>query len=627
MCGIAGFVGDGEAGRAALDRAMAALRHRGPDDHGVTLLTDGAGPVVVGLGNRRLAVIDLSVAGHQPMTSSDGRFTLVYNGELYSHVELRRQLEDLGHTFRSHSDTEVLLEAWREWGPDVLRRLTGMFAFAIHDRRSGEVVLARDHFGIKPLFFGTWSGGFAFASEPRALFEFPGFSRGLNPDRLYTFLTRFSSDFGAESMFEGLDQLPAAHYMVVSKEGTPDTPVRYWRPDARTRTDLTMDEAAEQMREVFSAGLKDQLRSDVPIGFALSGGLDSSAVTTTARKLMGPDAPLHTFSFIPRHPLINETRFSDEVVRATNSTAHQFTLDAENLATDFDALTDHQGEPISNPVVYAQYRLFARAREEGVTVVLTGEGADELLAGYDLFAPSRVASMLRKGRLGDAARLIQNAPATGNSRGRMTRGALQAVLPQGVVGAARAIMRKAPAERWIEPYWFRDRGVDLHGSPHSGGRATLGTALLQAVEAGSLPALLRFQDRNAMASSVENRVPFLTPAFAELAFSLPEEYLLTVDGSRKAVLRKAMEGIVPRSILERNRKIGFSTPAPEWLATLEDWVENRLPAVESLPFLDYQEVRRQWESVRSERSFAGAFVVFRCLSVTNWMERYGVDAS
>ena len=188
-------------------------------------------------------------------------------------------------------------------------------------------------------------------------------------------------------------------------------------------------------------------------------------------------------------------------------------------------------------------------------------------------------------------------------------------------------MRKAPAERWIEPNWFRDRGVDLHAPPRSGARATLGTVLLQAVEAGSLPALLRFQDRNAMASSVENRVPFLTPALAELAFSLPEEYLLTVDGSRKAVFRRAMEGIVPTSILERHRKIGFSTPAPDWLASLEDWVEHRLLAVEPLPFLDYQEVRRHWESVRSERSFAGAFVVFRCLSLANWMERYGVDAS
>jgi len=559
------------------------------------------------------------------MTSSDGRFTLVYNGEIYSHVELRRELERLGRSFRSKSDTEVLLEAWSQWGVDVLPRLTGMFAFAVHDRRSGEVVLARDHFGIKPLFYGAWSGGFAFASEPRALFDFPGFYRGLNPDRLYTFLTRFSSDFGDESMFAGVQQLPAAHYMVVSNQGEPGEPLRYWRPDVSARSDLTMEEAAEQMRGTFSAGVHDQLRSDVPIGFALSGGLDSSAVTATARRLLGPEAPLHTFSFIPRHPLINETRYSDEVVRRTNSTPHQLTLEARSMAADFDALTDSQGEPISNPVVYAQYRLFARAREEGVKVVLTGEGADELLAGYDQFAPAQLMSLLRSGRFRDASQLFRNAPATGNGRGQIARGALQRALPEVWLEGARTVMGKAPAESWIDAGWFADRGVALRRPARAGGASGLRAALLEAVEVGSLPALLRFQDRNAMASSVENRVPFLTPALAELAFSLPEEYLLTSDGSRKAVFRQAMEGIVPASILERRRKIGFSTPAPDWLVTLEEWVEDRLVALEPFPFLRYPEVRRQWDSVRSERSFAGAFVVFRCLSLANWLERYGVE--
>lgn len=624
MCGIAGFVGDAEAGRPALDRAVYALRHRGPDGEGVAVFSADGGLGVVALGNRRLAVLDLSDAARQPMTSADGRFTLVYNGEIYSHVELRRELARLGRTFRSSSDTEVLVEAWCEWGIDVLPRLTGMFAFAVLDRRTGEVVLARDHFGIKPLFFGAWPGGFAFASEVRALLEFPGMERGVNPDRLYAFLTALHSDFGGASMFSGIEQVPPAHYVVISKQGVPGAPIRYWRPGARTRSDLGMDAAAEQMRELFLEGVRLQLRSDVPIGFALSGGLDSSSITATARRLLGPEAPLHTFSFIPRHPLISESRYSDEVVRHTGSTAHSFTLEAKDLADDFDALTDAQGEPVTSPVVYAQYRVFGRARQEGIKVLLTGEGADELLAGYDGFVLARLVSLLRAGRLFDAAQLIRHENSTGSTPGRMMRGVLRRLLPRPLLEAARAVTRAAPTEAWIARAWFADRGVFPRHPIRSGGPSALLADLHEAVEVSSLPALLRFQDRNAMAFSVENRVPFLTPAFAEFALSLPEEHLLTTTGTRKAVFRKAMEGIVPSSVLGRRRKIGFSTPAADWLAELEDWVEDRLAAVARLPFLDSSEVRRHWEMVRSARSWIGSSVVFRCISVATWMERYEV---
>ena len=624
MCGIAGFVGDADAGRPALDRAVYALRHRGPDDEGIAVFAANGAPGVVALGIRRLAIIDLSEAAHQPMTSSDGRFTLVFNGEIYSHVELRCDLERLGRNFRSRSDTEVLVEAWCEWGVDVLPRLTGMFAIAVLDRRSGEVVLARDGFGIKPLFYGAWRGGFAFASEVRALLEFPGFDRGVNPDRLYTFLTAFSSDFGRESMFTGVEQVPPAHYVVVSKRGESSAPIRYWSPDPRARTNLTLEGAAERMRELFLESVRLHLNSDVPIGFALSGGLDSSSVTATARRLLGPEPPIHTFSFVPKHPFLNEARFCDEVARETGSTAHAFTLEPEDLAADFDALTDAQGEPIPSPVVYAQYRVFARAREEGVRVVLTGEGADELLAGYDRFAPAGLASLLRSGRLADAAQLVRHAKVTGNTRGQMVRGALRRGLPEPLLRAVRAVLRAAPADPWIDRGWFADRGVALHRSVPSGGRSALRAALYEAIERGSLPALLRFQDRNAMAFSVENRVPFLTPAFAEFALSLPQEYLLTPTGSRKAVFRRAMEGIVPTSVLERRRKIGFSAPAPDWLARLESWVEHKLTSVDRLPFFHSTEVRRHWESVRSARSWTGASVVFRCISVANWLERHEI---
>jgi asparagine synthase (glutamine-hydrolysing) len=522
MCGIAGFVGDPEAGRPALDRALSALRHRGPDDEGVEVFAANGAGRAVGLGNRRLAVLDLSAAGHQPMTSADGRFTIVFNGEIYSHLELRDELTRRGRSVRSSSDTEVLVEAWSEWGADVLPRLVGMFAIAVHDRRTNELVLARDCFGIKPLFFGNWRGGFAFASEVRALLEFPGLDRSVNAGRLFTFLTSLRSDYGGESMFAGIAQVPPAHYLTVSEDGVASVPVRYWRAATRTRDDLTMDAAAERTRELFLDSVRGHLRSDVPIGFALSGGLDSSAVICAARQLLGPEAPLHTFSFIPRHPLINETRFSEEVARETRSISHAFTLEAEDLASDFDALTDAQGEPISSPVVYAQHRVFGRARDEGITVLLTGEGADELLAGYDGFVAARAVSLIRSGRVGAAVRLLRLATPVGGSRRHAARSVLRRMLPTPFVAAVRALRGLPAGEGWLNRAWFADRGVVPAGPRPSNGGSTLIQDLEEAVEVASLPALLRFQDRNAMAFSIENRVPFLTSAFADFALSLPK---------------------------------------------------------------------------------------------------------
>lgn len=624
MCGIAGFVGDSEAGRPALDRALRALRHRGPDDDGVVVLPANGTGRTVALGSRRLAVLDLSAHGHQPMTSADGRFTIVFNGEIYSHVELRNELRSRGRSVRSTSDTEVLVEAWSEWGVDVLPRLVGMFAFAVIDRRTNDLVLVRDSFGIKPLFFGAWRGGFAFASEPRALLEFPGCDRSINADRMFAFLSSLRSDYGDESMFAGIAQVPPAHYLRVSEDGVPGAPVRYWRAAQGTRDDLSMNAAAEQMRALFLDNVRSHLRSDVPIGFALSGGLDSSAVLCAARRLLGPEVPVHTFSFIPRHPLINETRFSEEVSRETGSIAHPFTLEADDLASDFDALTDAQGEPISSPVIYAQRRVFYRAREEGIKVLLTGEGADELLAGYDGFVAARVVSLLLGGRVGDAVRLLRQVKSTGGSPRHVTRTVARRVLPSPFVTAVRALKRSPAGDAWLNRAWFADRGVELGGPSKPNGRSTLIQDLHEAVEVSSLPALLRFQDRNAMAFSVENRVPFLTPAFADFALSLPEDYLLDTTSARKAVFRKAMQGIVPASVLDRRRKIGFSTPAPDWLAQLSGWVESRLASIADLPFLRTDELRRHWESVQRERSWSGASVVFRCISVGTWMERHEV---
>jgi asparagine synthase (glutamine-hydrolysing) len=626
VCGIAGYVGS-LGGQPALERALATMTHRGPDDAGITQRRPSpseSGPVVA-LGSRRLAIIDPTAAGHQPMITPDGRLALVYNGEIYNHVELRAELERAGYAFRTHSDTEVLLAAWLHWGPSALDKLVGMFAFAVHDRDAGRLFLVRDWFGIKPLYYARWHGGVAFASEIGALLEFPGIDRRLDPQRLHRFLTSMTSDHGSGTMLAAVRQVPAASFVSIDVGSrVVAEPIRYWHLDLARRSDLSLDEAATRLHELFTDSVRLHLRSDVPIGFALSGGIDSSAVVMVARQLLGATSALHTFSYVNDHPIVSERRYSEHVAQAARSIADPFTIDPEELTASFADLIDAQGEPFPDPVIFAQYRMFARARDAGVKVVLTGEGADELFAGYDRFAPVRLASLLRTGRWISGARLLRHATHAGATPSRLLRAAAGTVAPGPLRRAIRLVRGNDSGEGWMRTAWFVKRCGDSGALQQRRAEHTLHESLVASIEHVTLPALLRYQDRNAMAWSVENRVPFLTRPLVEFALSLPAEYLLTATGIRKAVFRVAMEGIVPKTVLDRRGKIGFSTPAPHWLAEIAPWIELRLPAACDLPFLDGGALRREWDAVRTHYSWRGARMVWRCLCVAEWIERRAV---
>jgi asparagine synthase (glutamine-hydrolysing) len=312
MCGIAGYVtGSDPRPVAAFQRSvLRTLAHRGPDDAG--WLTDrdvGTGdtagePGRWGLLHRRLAILDLSAFGHQPMRSPDGRYAIIFNGEIYNYVELRRELEKEGASFASQSDTEVLLRAYAHWGPACLPRLVGMFAFAITDRDRRRMFLARDPFGIKPLYYARPGGAFAFASEIKALR--PVVSGRVRASRLLDYLRDGLTDHGGETLLEDVHQLPAAHWMEVDLDtGTPTQPHRYWDIHLDRRTDVSFPEAVARIRELFLDSIRLHLRSDVPVGAALSGGIDSSAIVA-AMRAVEPRANLHTFSFVADAPAHGE---------------------------------------------------------------------------------------------------------------------------------------------------------------------------------------------------------------------------------------------------------------------------------------------------------------------------------
>lgn len=620
MCGIAGCVTARAVGvRDRLHAATRTLLHRGPDSAGVHVHEGTSYPTVVGLAATRLAILDLSDAGGQPMVSPDGTTVLVFNGEVYNHDELRTELTALGHRFRSSSDTEVLLAAWSEWGPACLPRLNGMFAFALLDTNERRLYLARDPFGIKPLFLAETSDGWAFGSEVPALFHFQGVKPTLDPVGALLFLERGTTDELDGSTFAGVQQVPAAHSLAIPLDpiGPPVTR-RYWQPDPDRECSLAFRPAADRLRDVLTQNVRTHLRSDVPLGFALSGGVDSGAVAASARRLLGADAEIHTFSYIADDPALTEKTWIEANETVVHPVGHRFPIAAAEWRDRFTAVVDAQGEPFADPTVVVHHKLCALAREAGLKVILTGQGADELFAGYHRFLVPAVLSRRPRSPRDRLALLayILKAPAT---RRQLFLEASRTWAPRLTARRSRRTARGSLARA----DWFAERGVRPPPLHHP---LTLREHLHLATTAYYLPTLLRYEDRNAMAFSIENRVPFLTTPMAELALSLPEAYLVLPSGERKAVLREAIRDIVPSLVRNRTDKIGFATPWPRWLSESEDWANEKVRHACSLPFLDAAQVKVAWDAVRRGR-LARAGRLWRCLAIATWVERFQVGMS
>ena len=616
MCGIAGFLGSPGSSTSPLR----TLAHRGPDDSG--WVAHDAHPGMPRshslLLHRRLSILDLSTAGHQPMATSDGAYTIVFNGEIYNYRELRAELQNLGCAFRTQTDTEVLLQAYVQWGAGCLRRLIGMFAFAIEDKHRRVLFLARDFFGIKPLYYAQTpvGEGFAFASEIKALLDWLPLKRTLQPQRLYDYLRFGRTDHGGETMWSEIRQVPAAHYLEVSLDRPGEgTPVRYWDLPGEEPLDLSFNEAAEQVRELFLQNIRLHLRSDVPIGAALSGGIDSSAIVC-AMRAVAPQAELHAFSYIADDPAVSEERWVDLVGKHAGARVHKVRANPDDLVADLDRLIYTQDEPFGGTSIYAQYRVFGLARQHGIKVMLDGQGADELLAGYHTYLPARLGSLLRQGRLAGAYRFANRASKLPGMRGplRLWMQAGRRLMP--------ALGNRWLMPSWLNSEWFRERGVNLTAANSS---RNLHEELRQTVSTTSLPMLLRYEDRNSMAASIESRVPFLTPGLADFVLRLPEEYLLGNDGTSKSVFRQAMRGIVPDAILDRRDKIGFATPEQRWLKTLSPWIEATLSSerARSIPALNLPVIQRDWNDVLAGRAKFD-YRVWRWVNLIRWAERFDV---
>jgi asparagine synthase (glutamine-hydrolysing) len=544
-----------------------SLRHRGPDGEGVYF----AGPV--GLAFRRLAILDLTPAGNQPMLSSDGRLALVFNGEIYNYIELRRELQTLGHRFRSTGDTEVLLHAYQQWGRDCLSRLNGMWAFLIHDARNGTIFGSRDRFGVKPLYRCRTRDAVLLASEIKAI-RASGLYRGGPNWRSVSLFLRHRLDLvedTGETFYTGIEQVPAGSAFELRPNGT-FSEWRFWSLD--DVPEATVADPPAQYRDLFADAVRLRMRSDVPVGVSLSGGLDSTSIMSvmaTERAAAGgvaPGASLQAFSFMSAD--FDESPYIKDTVAQTGAELHRVAIDPRRLWDNLERLLWFQDEPVHFFPAMIGFEIYGLAAANGVKVVLGGQGADEVLAGYPSYFDTYRLWLLRVGRLRQLWREIDAfGRAHGRSRAALLRRALRQfgghALRRSATYRALGSRRRQAALR-ANP-WFTPEVdvVDLDGAADSHG--TLDAVLRRSVERAPLPLYLRVEDRNSMAHSVEARLPFMDYRLVSMTFQLAPEWKLRGLWN-KYVLREAMRGCIPESVRARVDKMGFPVPAARWFRTV-----------------------------------------------------------
>jgi len=628
LCGIAALIGlSGRGIDVGLLKSMTNLmRHRGPDDEGYLLADylegrileaggDGTaeglelpkvdgGEFNLGLGHRRLSIIDLSPAGHQPMCNEDGSVWLAFSGELYNFVELREGLK--GHRFRSKTDAEVLIHLYEELGiEECLKRMVGMWGFVLWDAEEGKVYMVRDRFGIKPLYYSMWNGYLAVASEAKALLLLA--PREPDYREIYRYLSMGYRRVSDASFFKHVKQVRPRSYLVLDLKGGRLEERVYWEPEYVDEIEGGEDEVyAERWREEFLESVKVHLRSDVPLGFLLSGGIDSTSIMASSMKLKGGRAI--TFTARVDEPSLSEEVYVEEATRGFDVERHYVDLGSEGLWEELERLIWHQDEPPDGPSVYAQWCVMKLASKH-VKVVLDGQGGDELLAGYHAYIPIYLKELLGRRPL----RALKEA--------WMLRDMILSKLKLGLrvyLGGRKRLVERILSKGFVERYGSR---IERERA------STLNQALYMDLTGGRLHELLRYEDRNGMAFSVESRVPFLHHGLAELSLSMPEEQKIK-DGWTKYVHRNAMKGIIPEAIRKRRRKLGFEVPEARWLRELGERVLEVFEdeRVSKRGIFDRERLVESFKSfIRGELGDEYARVFWRALFLEIWF-RVFVDS-
>jgi asparagine synthase (glutamine-hydrolysing) len=616
MCGFVAILSNGgKVDPYTLDCMRDRLAHRGPDGARSWIGRTNAGEV--GLGHRRLKVIDLSDAAAQPMFFAEDTYAIVYNGEIYNYIELRNELSGYGQHFKTRSDTEVILAAYAHWGTDCLEHFNGMFAFALWDARKQELFLARDRFGEKPLFVTALpNGGFACASEMKALFAHPAVEARLNATAVAAFAEgRFYED-GAESLFHGIERLPPAHALVLGADATTRRRWRYWTPDyVSIRDDLSDEDTVQRFHDLLERSVDLRLRADVPIGTSLSGGLDSSMLVCMIGRLRRSKEILTQNAFSGRYdhdPAISEGREIDLVAAHAQVNSYSVTPDPYRMVEEISQLHWHQEEPFLSASIYMQWCVMRLAKEHDTIVLIDGQGADELLAGYQFYFRSFQLDLIDRREFW---RLIRETRSFTKRLQRASRAHPESsrrfnaniAYPLRALGAFLAHPPSVYGMSYEEGVAPLQRGMRL--------RRQMSEALLY----NSLPMLLRYADRNGMAFSREPRLPYLDHELVDFCVGLPDRALIQ-RGWQKHVLRKAGEGLLPPTIQWRADKVGYAAPLDAWLrGPVKEWAFERLfsGAATDVDGYDHETVRSLWDDHQAGHA-DNSWALWRWLSLGEW---------
>lgn len=613
MCGIAGSFGFGNKSADLAELMNSCMSHRGPDGDG----THAEGEV--GLAHRRLSIIDRA-HGQQPMFSDDERYTIVYNGEVYNYLEMREELLAAGHTMHTVSDTEVILHAYMEWGTAAFDRFNGMFALAIYDRQDKRLVVARDHFGIKPLYY--WhdeeSGRVLFASEIKSLLNTGVFPAVPNDRSVYRYLQFRVQDDTNQTFFAGINRLMPGEMMIMDESGVEISSFTRLQEELRELAaqpprEYTPEVVAEY-RERLTEAVRIRLQSEVPVGTSLSGGLDSSAVAALIAKQLrtapgdegyaAVGSRQNTFSAVFPNSRNDEEAYVDALLDKYDGqiTAHKIHPNSESFLEDLMDFVRTQEEPIISSGPYAQYVVMREASQH-VTVLLDGQGADEMMAGYNPYFYVYINQLRKQKRYKELAREMVT-----------SRDIIQKLAKVKFSGRTSVPMEALLNSSFVAQH----KGERTHVTNDN-----LKERLIEDTFRNSLPSLLRYEDKNTMRFSLEGRVPFVDKELMKFLFSLGEDAIIH-EGWNKRVLRDSMDGILPDMISRRRNKIGFTTPEQEWFRAIKEDLYGifRSESFASRPYFDAPTVVALFEDYMKNPDNYGTLMFWRLLNVELWMREY-----
>lgn len=608
MCGIAGLIDPGispEEARNVLGRMLEGIAHRGPDARAVWQ----EGPMV--FGHNRLSIIDLSTDGIQPMTAFGS--VIVFNGEIYNYVELRKELEADGLVFRTKTDTEVILASYKKYGQECVKRFVGMWAFALWDPQQQLVFCSRDRFGIKPFHYIEKGNAFYFGSEYKALRPSPVFSSALNIDQALRGLQMGWNAYDDESYYAAVKTLPPGSNLLL-KDGKVSVS-RYWDIETSKRISGSFDELTAQFKTLFMDSIRIHMRSDVEVGACLSGGIDSSAIVSAVSSQFSESA-LKTFTvYYDGAGEVDERPWVKHVLdKYPRLTPFYFQPTYDDIASSFDKALYHADVPLAGSSPVSQYFVMRIAAEQKIKVLLDGQGSDEFLGGYLHSFYRLIGGHFRNLRLSAGITQLNAHARMQEMSGAKRRDVFLKSVLAGMTGEQRLY-----ALEYLKyfPFAGKDRHIPFELKPTAGSR--LQQFLYHLTFNSSLPTLLQFEDRNSMAFSIESRVPFLDHRLVEFAFSLPDDTKID-KGETKKVLRHALKGIMPEAIVQRKDKKGFVTPGEvKWLrGPLAHLLDTRL---DRLDFLDTKSLLPHLEAFRKGDNSKAVFI-WRLVVLDQWCRHY-----